>query len=93
MTPTRRGRFPEGHSPRSPGPFPLQSHRRGKFQSVLSVGTQTAPSRTGGSSEGLQRHEARGSHRSVRGLESHSAGGKGKDRQAAMETRSRGFSF
>lgn len=43
MTPTRRGRFPDGHSPRSPGPFPLQSHRRGKFQSVLSVGN---PNRT-----------------------------------------------
>lgn len=40
-----------GRSPKLPRPFVLCSHRRGKFQFVLSVGTKTARSWSGGSSE------------------------------------------
>lgn len=40
-----------GRSPKLPRPFVLRSHRRGKFQFVLNVGTKTALSWSGGSSE------------------------------------------
>lgn len=54
MTPATQNKFPDGHS----GPFVLCSRHRGVSQSVPSVRTKTAQSRTGGSPEDLQSHRA-----------------------------------
>lgn len=49
--PAGQSRFWDCRSPKVPRPFVLRSHRRGKFQFVLNVGTKTTLSRSGGSSE------------------------------------------
>ena len=54
-SPSQAEPFQDCCSPRSPGPFVLHAHHRGEFQCVLSVGTKTALSQTGGSSEAPQK--------------------------------------
>lgn len=54
-SPSQAEPFRDCRSPGSLGPFVLRAHHGGEFQCVLSVGTKTALSQAGGSSEALQK--------------------------------------